>query len=143
MPKPEVPAKDLQLDALVDEYAEVRQRMMALEPNVNPDAQRFDELEAEVLERAKPVEAEKSIIMHGQRFTLPVSPRRKVRTMLADALPKLLKKFGRDKFLAACTLPLGAVDKLVPADERKKYLKEAFTGPRIIGEPVVKQEGSK
>jgi hypothetical protein len=141
-PKPVVPAKGLKLPQLIDEYAEIRARMNAWKPNVNPHEARFDEIEAEILERQSKHPATKALILQGTRFTLPVSARRKVRSYLAGAVEKLFAKVGQAEFLKVCAPPVTWVDKQIPLPERGQYLSETFTGPRTIGEPVRKQEGN-
>ena len=52
--------------------------------------------------------------------------------------------WGQETYLKVCSPPaLGTIDKLVPKVDRGQYVKEAFTGARMIGEPILKQAGGK
>lgn len=129
------PAKDLQLPQLVDEYTEVRSRCLAFKPNVNPDAERFAELEGEILSRVAKEKPAKRLVLEGELYRLPISPcesRTKLRSVTA-----LFKKLGLRKFLQHCTVKLSAARHL--GEDGKKYLITKRTGPREIGEPVRKQ----
>jgi hypothetical protein len=135
------PVNELTLPELADEYAIVRQRMMAWKPNVNPDAQRFSALANELLERHAKRPAEERIIVEGEAYKIPISPREVKRTIIKPvALWRYLKKRGERKILAWYKITLGALDKAIPdEEERAKYVKEERTGSREIGEPVMKQ----
>jgi hypothetical protein len=136
-----VPAKELPLSDLADEFAETRLRMMAWKPNVNPDFQRFQELSAELLARHAKEPAEKRIQVQGIRYIVPISPQENKRTITKPfALYRLLKKKGEKKLLQWYKITLGAIDKAIPDEkERAKYLKQERTGAREIGEPVLKE----
>lgn len=132
------PARKLPLDLLIDEYAEVRSRMMAW-PNVNPHAERFEELEQEILRRQENQPKDKALILEGKTFKLPVSAKRFNRWLLAGAVEKLFTRWGKDTFLSVCSPAFGVIDKLVPdKKERATYFGGDHTGARTLGEPVKK-----
>lgn len=140
-PEEAVPVQSLTDAQLADEYAEVRLRMMAWKPNVNPNAQRFGELATELVARQAGKPAAEQIIVEGERYIVPISPRENKRTVTKPvALYRRLKKLGEKKFLALYKITLGAIDKAIPdAKERARYVKEERTGPREIREPVLRE----
>lgn len=132
--------KDLTLAQLADEYAEVRLRMMAWKPNVNPDAQRFGELAEELLSRHVDEAAEKQIQVQGERFVVPISPRQN-KSSIVDrlALYKRIRRLvGVEKMVEYYSITLTAARKLLSKTEQAKYIREERTGRREIGEPVMK-----
>ena len=143
-PKSPKPLTKLSERELVDEYVEFRFRVMAWEPPVNPHEARFDELAAEILRRQEKEPEKKTITLESPRFKLPISARKMVRSLLPNAVENLFKRWGQETYLKVCSPPaLGTIDKLVPKVDRGQYVKEAFTGARTIGEPILKQAGGK
>lgn len=110
--------------------------MMSFKPNVNPHAERFAELSIEILARHAKQPPAKRLIAEGEIYILPISPQEN-RSKLKN-LAALFKKLGLRKFLEHCTVKLSAARHL-PEDERKKFIVTARTGPREIGEPVLRE----
>ena len=134
----------LTIQDLVDEYVQTRAKVMAWEPPENPHEERFDELAAEILRRQEKEPAKEPIVLETPRCKLPISARKMVRSLLPLAAENLFKRWGQETYLKVCSPPaLGMIDKLVPQADRGQYVKEAFTGARTIGEPIVKQVGGK
>ncbi|MBK8200332.1 MAG: hypothetical protein IPK75_18450, partial [Acidobacteria bacterium] len=58
-------------------------------------------------------------------------------------IAKVLRRVGREAFLAACTFPLKALDALIPDEaERAKFVSREQTGPRKL-EVVKKLHATK
>jgi hypothetical protein len=123
--------------ALVDEYCDLRERMKAWRPEVNPIAARYAEVSALILAAYESHPAAAPIIAHGRRFDLPITARRIERKI--SNLAGFFRKIGRDKFLEVCSLTLGAVEREIPKDKLNLYISESQTGHRTIGEPVARQ----
>lgn len=122
---------------VVDEYVEVRQRMLQWRPQVNPDAQRFQELEDLILSWCAKKPATKRLILEGSTHVVPVSPCENKRVVIN--LPGLLKKLGSTKFVAIAKVTLKAIERVIPKEQRKLYIRESRNGPREIGEPSLKE----
>ena len=122
--------------ASVDEFARVRQLCLAFQPNVNPHAARFAALEAELLIWCEGVDPEQPVVLEGEHFQVPVSRQEWQRR--PKNIRKLFNAVGVTKFLAACSMTLTSIRKLIPKGEQGDYISETRTGPREIGEPVPK-----
>lgn len=128
---------------LVDEYQQVRERCMAWKPNVNPDAARYQELQAAMLELCAAEAPDQAVVLEGNLYDLPISMREnrreiKDRHMLWRRIKRLLG--GTDKKMAGVyKITLGQIDKILPSDEHEKFLIQERTGPREIQEPVKRQ----
>ena len=137
----ETPVKDLTESQLADEYAETRLHMMAWRPNVNPHAQRFSQLATELLARQSEQPAENRIQVQGEKFIVPISPQEN-KTTITDpaAVYRIIRRKGNDILLAAYKVTLASVRKLLTPAQQEKFLATERTGPREIGEPVMRQE---
>ncbi|MGA3015962.1 MAG: hypothetical protein ABSF62_02500 [Bryobacteraceae bacterium] len=126
---------------LADEYAETRLRVMARRPNVNPDDQRLFQLATELLSRQADQPAEDRLQVQGDKFIVPISPQEN-KTSIVDpgAVYRIIRRKGNDILLAAYTITLAKVRKLLTEAQLDEYLLTERTGPREIGEPVLKQE---
>lgn len=121
--------------AVIDEYAEVRQRMLAWRINVNPHAERFAELQAEILSWCEREKGSSKLILQGDRWILPVSARQMKRSV--KNVQKFIEAIGGLKVYAELMPPtLDLVERKLPADKRKEYISEERTGRRMIQEPV-------
>jgi len=123
--------------ALIDEYCDLRERMKAWKPEVNPIAGRYAEVSALILAAYESHPAAAPIVAHGRRFDLPISARR-IERKIHD-LAGFFRRIGRDKFLEICSVTLKAVEKEVAADKLDLYVGTSQTGHRTIGEPVSRQ----
>jgi hypothetical protein len=119
---------------LVDEYTEVRARVMAWRPAVNPDAARFGELEAQLLAMAAGIEADQSAILKGNRSTVPVTECERKRTIIK--IPSLFRLLGTGWVSENCKPTLKAIQKALTKEQLAKYVSESRSGPRTLGEPV-------
>lgn len=128
---PPIPAID---PALVDEYCDLREKMKAWRPALNPHAARFAELGSLILASADPLPANRPIVAAGARWTLPITARRIQRSVIN--LAGFFRVVGRDRYLELCSPTLASVEKEIPAEQRAKYIVEAQTGHRTLGEPV-------
>jgi hypothetical protein len=119
---------------LVDEFAELREKVKQWRPNVNPHLARFCELGAIILSWYEKTPADEGIIAEGERYKLPISARHVKRSIRNVAA--FFKLVGQRKFLTICSVTLGAIEKEVPKDLRGKFIASEQSGPRTIGEPV-------
>lgn len=126
---------------LVDEYAEVRQKVAAWRPPANPHAARLKELEGAIADLADKAPADEEVLLVGYHFVVPVGMRRVKRTIVEVA--KLFKRLGMEWVYAHCQPNLGDVDKALSEDERKAFISESRELSRIIGTPVTAQVQSK
>lgn len=69
-------------------------------------------------------------MVEGDEFTIIIKAAEWKRTILDIA--KVIRRVGRDAFIAACTFPLKALDELIPEAEREKYVSREQTGPRKL-----------
>ena len=122
--------------ALVDEYAEVRQRVLAWKPNVNPDAKRYAELHEQILAAAAPKPAEEGVVLEGKLWRVPVSPQENESTI--KSIPALQKRLGLKWFLENAKITLAAVRKAIPKEKLGLYILTERTGAREVQEPVRK-----
>ena len=137
-PKPQVvPPLPKPDPALIDEYAELRERMKAWKPNVNPHAARYAEVSALILAAYETWPASEPIVAEGARYKLPVSARRLERKIID--LAAFFKRIGRERYLEICKPTLGAIEKEIPKEKLGLYIEGKETGPRQIGEPVQKE----
>ena len=119
---------------LIDEFAELREKVKRWKPNVNPHLARFAELEATILGWYEKTPADTAAIAEGERFKLPISAcavKRSIRNVAA-----FFKLVGQRKFLSICSITLGAIEKELPKDQRAKFITSEQSGARRIGEPV-------
>lgn len=132
----QVSTKPVPEEALIDEYCDLREKMKAWKPNLNPHAARFAEAGALILAfyeaHARP--AAESIVAEGARYKLPITARQVKRWPIN--LAGFFRKIGRDAYLAMCPPNLGDIEKAIVADKRKLYIGESQTGIRKLGEPV-------
>lgn len=137
------PVSELSLSELADEYSEVRQRVMAWRPNVNPNAQRFSDLAAELLKRHADDPSDQQIVVEGGRFRVPISARENDSKIIdPKALYNRLKRFGMETIIGSYSITLTNVRKLLPKAEHAKYISTERTGNRTIGEPVLKERAA-
>ena len=130
-------ATELSTPELADEYATVRALMMAWKPNVNPHAQRFAELGAELLERCKEEPAEKLLQVQGNKYVVPISAQENVSKIVDKlALYKRIRRLGIETVAETYSITLANVRKLLSKSELQKYILTERSGPRTIGEPV-------
>lgn len=121
--------------AVIDEYAEVRQRMLAWRENMNPHAERYQELQAKILSWCESEKAELKIILKGGKWSLPISARQNRR--MVKNVARFIEAIGGLKTYAELMPPtLGLVEQYIPADKRAEYITEERTGRRMIQEPV-------
>jgi hypothetical protein len=121
--------------AVIDEYAEVRQHMLAWRPNLNPHAERFAELQAEILSWCEREKGASKVILQGERWTLPVSARQNKRWV--KNVMKFIEAIGGLQTYASLMPPtLDLVERQIPAGKRAEYIGEERTGRRMIQEPV-------
>lgn len=114
--------------------------MMAWRPNVNPDAQRFSELAAELVRRQQNQPPEKQIQVAGDRFIIPVSPcQNESKIIDRVALYKRLRRLGIEELAQIYTITLTNARKILSPKELPKFIATERTGPRTIGEPVLKE----
>ena len=129
-----VPTDPNSRESLIDEYAELRQKMRAWNANVNPYAARFDELNRLILSWYEDHPADRSAIAEGRRWKLPITARRWQRSI--QNLAGFFRKVGRERFLELCSVTLGAIEKEISADKLELYIHSEQSGNRSIGEPV-------
>jgi hypothetical protein len=122
---------------LIDEYAELREKMKAWRPNVNPHAARYAEVGALILKCYEAYPASEPVVAEGLRYRLPITARRLERKIID--LAGFFKKIGREKYLEICKPTLGAIEKEVPKEKIGLYIAGSETGPRQIGEPVARE----
>lgn len=123
--------------ALIDEYSDLREKMKAWRPNVNPHAARFAEVSALILAAYETWPAKEPIVAEGLRFKLPITARRLERKIID--LAGFFRKIGRERYLEICEPTLGAIKKEIPKEKIGLYVEGKETGPRQIGEPVQKE----
>jgi hypothetical protein len=121
--------------ALVDEYAQVRDRCLGWKPATNPHMARYFELGQVVLGWFDGQPADEPILATGFSYSIPVSARRRSRSLIN--LPKLFKKLGMKWVLEHCRLSLTDIERApLPAEVLATFIVEARDGPRTLGEPV-------
>jgi hypothetical protein len=130
--------KKLSTADLADEYSEVRLRMMGWKPNVNPHAERFGELDAELLRRAERYPPHYTLQVPGNKFIVPISAQEN-RTTIVDpaAVYRCVRVRGLNVLLAHYKITLASIRKLFTEEKQLQFLSTARTGPRTIGEPVL------
>ena len=75
--------------------------------------------------------AGEAFLVEGDEYSIIIKAAEWKREILDIA--KVLRRVGRDAFLAACTFPLKALDALIPDEaERAKYVSREQTGPRKL-----------
>lgn len=74
--------------------------------------------------------AGEAFMVEGDEYTIVIKAAEWKRTILDIA--KVIRRVGRDAFIAACTFPLKALDELIPEAERAKYVSREQTGPRKL-----------
>ena len=121
--------------AIVDEYGEISQKMALWAPPLNPHAQRFAELQLQILSWYQDEAAEQKFIAEGARFKVPVKARKLNRTVVN--IPKLLKIFGLKKIAELWEPPLNVIEREIPKDKLELYITEERTGNRALGAPVL------
>lgn len=121
---------------IIDEFAAIRQQMMAWKPAVNPHAERFAELQQEILSWFEGDPAEKKIIAEGNLYTLPISPRQNKRTVFN--IVGFLRKIGAKRYAVLVPPPLNVVEREIPKERLHLYISEERSGRRTIGEPVLR-----
>jgi hypothetical protein len=126
------------LAALVDEYAELREKVKQWKPNVNPHLARFEELEVAILAAHEKEPADQAIIAQGAKFKLPISARQVQRSI--KNLSGFYRLVGVKQFLSICSVTLGSIEKEIPKEQRKRFIASAQTGRRTIGEPVLQEQ---
>lgn len=120
---------------LVDEYVDVRSRSNAFKPNVNPHLKRLGELEELLLKACDNQPAADRIVLKGNLYLVPVSPRHNESEIKSVAA--VHQRLGLDWLLANCKITLGAVKKAITDKaERAKFIATTQTGDREIQEPV-------
>ena len=129
---------DLKLTAeqrrLVDEFSEVRARVIAWRPAVNPDAARFAELNQQLVALAANMDPAEATVLKGYRFLVPVSACERKRTIVK--IPALFRKL-RAKWVAEhCKPTLTAIEKALSKEDLVRYVEESRSGPRSLGEPA-------
>jgi hypothetical protein len=128
---PQPPAID---PALIDEYCDLREKMKAWKPSLNPHAARFDELKTLILASVEKEPANRPIVAPGTRWTLPITARHIQRSVVN--LAAFFKVVGRDRYLELCSPTLAAVENEISAEQVGRFITSAQTGGRTIGEPV-------
>jgi hypothetical protein len=116
--------------AKIDLYGEVKRRLALSEP---------DEALAKVLKEDieswhRNEDGDAPIVERGNLYELQLSPMRKERTLLdpRKAFNFLKRSLGLDGALAAITIPLAALDKVVPKSEQALFVAEERSGYRNI-----------
>lgn len=128
-------ASSKRLLPLVDEYTAIRARMRARELANEPDALRLEIVEHLILQEFEKTPADQTAIAVGTRYSLPISKRRTVRTVIK--IREFIRHIGGVDAVAKHWKPaLKLVEKLVSAEDLSKFIEEARTGARSIGEPV-------
>lgn len=80
-------------------------------------------------------------LVEGDEYSIVIKAAEWKREILDIA--KVLRRVGRDAFIAACTFPLKALDALIPDEaERTKFVSREQTGPRKL-EVVKKLHATK
>lgn len=74
--------------------------------------------------------AGEAFTLEGDEYLVIIKAAEWKRTILDIA--KVIRRVGRDAFIAACTFPLKALDELIPEGEREKYVSREQTGPRKL-----------
>lgn len=75
--------------------------------------------------------AGEAYLLEGDEFSIIIKAAEWKREILDIA--KVIRRVGRDAFIAACTFPLKALDALIPDEgERAKYVSREQTGPRKL-----------
>jgi hypothetical protein len=121
--------------AIVDEFGEISQKMALWAPPMNPHAQRFAELQLQILSWYQNEPAEKKFIAEGTRFRVPVKARKLHREVIN--IPKLLKIWGMKRIAELWEPPLNVVEREIPKDKHSLYILEECTGNRALGTPVL------
>ena len=121
--------------AIVDEYGEISQKMAPWAPPLNPHAQRYTELQIQILSWYQNEPAEKKFIAEGARFKVPVTARKLHRTVVN--IPKLLKIWGLKRIAELWEPPLNVIERELPKDKHSLYITEERTGTRALGAPVL------
>lgn len=119
---------------LVDEYAEVREKVAAWQPAANPHAARLAELTKAIIEFTDEQPADEEVLLAGNRFRVPVGMKRVSREIVN--LPKLFKRLGRAWVEEHCKPNLGDLDKALTPEERQPFIVESRSLSRIVGKPV-------
>lgn len=75
--------------------------------------------------------AGEAYLLEGDEYSIVIKAAEWKREILD--LAKVIRRVGRDAFIAACTFPLKALDALIPDEgERAKYVSREQTGPRKL-----------
>jgi len=122
---------------LIDEFADMRAKMRAWKPDVNPHAQRFGAVKQQILDCYEGADPEQTYLAEGIVYKLPISAcelRRKIKDLY-----KVFLRLKSKRFVSLCSFTLGALEKAIPKDKLAQYIHEERTGPREIGEPVAKE----
>ncbi len=72
---------DTQRRAVLNEFGDVQAKMLAWTPPANPHLVRFSELDAEIDSWGGSVDAEQPYSLETKRYTLEMTPRKRVRDM--------------------------------------------------------------
>lgn len=123
---------------IVDEFAELGEKMAAWRPNVNPHAARFAELSAQILEFYENCPPQLPLIAEGIRYKLPITARQVKRWPIN--LMGFFRKIGRDAYLEMCQPTLADIEATIRDKEKRKlYIAEDQSGVRKLGRPVRKE----
>jgi hypothetical protein len=123
---------------LVERFVELRTKNRAFKPDVNPFAESFAKVQAELLAFYEKQDPEQSFIAQGIDHEVPVSARQNKRTI--KSLGKVFRAVGQRKFIDACNFTLSALEKLIDRERLHEFITEERTGPRTLGEPSVCRE---
>jgi len=126
---------------LVDEYVEVRAKVLAWKPNVNPDAARYAELHAKMLEAATKARADQAVVLEGKLWKLPITHQEQQSTIIS--IPALQKKLGLKWLLENCSVTLAKVRKAIPRNKLADYILTERTGNREVQEPVRRADATR
>lgn len=119
---------------LVDEWANLRAKNLAFQPNVNPHAKPLADKTAELLIFYEDRPGDQSYIAIGKEYKVPVSQRHRVRWPIE--LYKLFKRLGGKKYVAIAQPTLGDIEKALPEKLHPQFIHEERTGRRELQEPV-------
>lgn len=114
-------------EQIIDEYGELDRKVQQFAPT----AKRHEELKSVIKGWYDKYPAEKATVAAGRRFEIQVSPREKERRFRSmEAVSKAVG--GLKKFLALCSVPLGAVEEAIGSGKLAGLVIEALTGSRRL-----------
>lgn len=118
-------------EELADHYGELDRQVTLFEPTMADHKAAKDRL----VEMAKSDPAEKGVLITGAQYRVQLGACKNERTITDQpkAWRAVVKGLGNAGAIAAVTIPLGVIDKVVVLEEQQKlFLVKAQTGSRSI-----------